>query len=154
MKKKGELLISGNITKEEISELSKLFSDIEVHKLETKGLTPVEFLQIVFNDFEIVTFTRDFILGSVLTGTLDQIRKIIKYLKERNKKAKNISIEFQLKTENKTLMLNIVCEPNKLDLLIDLTNNEILSIIESADDNCLVHITWNTKRNEIEIQYL
>ncbi|WP_282124112.1 hypothetical protein [Algibacter mikhailovii] len=154
MKKKNEIILSGLITKSEIAAIKKIAPDSSIHKMETKGLTPLDYVQIAFYDFNVISFTRDFILGMVLTGGLKQIKKILDYLKTKKKRAKNIAVEIQIKTENKSFLLYMVSNPEKLDILIYLTNKEMLTIVEQATDNSHVHVIWNSQIDYIEIQYL
>ena len=83
---KNEILVTGNISESEIDHLNKELSEIKVIKAQTKGLSKSEFIQLVFHNFEVLTFTRDFILSVALTNSVKQINKIIQYFQKRNKK--------------------------------------------------------------------
>lgn len=153
MKIKKELLISGNITEEEIQELQNELSDQDftINKLITKSYTVSEFLQILFSDLNVISFTRDFILGGLLTASWIQIKKVIKKLEKRKKKVKTISYDIEVKSKkNMTYILNFVSQQEKFEILIELAEKKInLEFINELNDERRIYISIDSENRLI-----
>jgi len=116
---KNELLISGvALQPQEIEELQFVLQDdtIEVHVLETKGL--VDLVQVVFNDFNAIGFTRDLIIGAILSKAYAAIKPVVEHLKRRSR-VNSICIEKNFITENQTpFTLYVVSDAAQFEQLL------------------------------------
>ena len=149
---KNEILLTGNISESEIDHLNKELSEIKVIKAQTKGLSKSEFIQLVFHNFEVLTFTRDFILSIALTNSIKQINKIIQYFQKRNKKLQSVNIEIQIKTADKEFQLDIITKStDDIGLILDLTNERMEIIINKADHNSRMEIIYGKNKSDTEI---
>lgn len=149
---KNEVLLTGNISESEIDYLNKQLSEITVVKTQTKGLSKSEFIQMVFHNFEILTFTRDFILSIALTTSINRINKIIQYFQSRNKKIQSVNIEIQIKTANKEFQLDIITEStDDIALILELTNQRMEMIINKADNNSRMEIIYGKNKADIKV---
>ena len=149
---KNEILLTGNISESEIVQLNKELADVEIIKAQIKGLPSSEFIQLVFHNFDILTFSRDFILEIAIKRSVNQIKKVIQFFKKRNKKIETINIGIQIKTEEKDFRLDIISENSEnIDLTIDLTNERMDFIIKEADTNCRMEIIFGADKSDVKI---
>lgn len=149
---KNEILLTGNISESEIIQLNKELTDVKIIKTQIKGLSGSEFIQLVFHNFDILTFSRDFILENAINISVNQIKKVIQFFKNRNKKIESINIEIQIKTEEKDFLLDIISENcENIDLTIDLTNERLAFIIKEADTNCRMEIIFGANKSDVKI---
>jgi hypothetical protein len=151
MESRNEILVYGNISDSEIKELSESIPESEVIKVQTKGLSPADYVQLVFHDFTLLSYTRDFILSALLGLSLTQVKKAVKYLRNRNKVVKTASIEVQIKTKSLEFLLTLTSPPDKLDLLLELSNDKIDIIVEDAENGSLMQVTIKEGENSIVI---
>lgn len=149
---KNEILLTGKISEKEIDLLNKEFTNIKVIKAQTKDLCESELIQLVFHNFDILTFSRDFILSIAINSSIKQINKIIQFFKKRRKKLESVNIEIQIKAEEKEFRLDIIFNrADEIDLIVDLTNERMDLIVKKADHNCIMEIIFDTNKSEIEI---
>ncbi len=148
---KNEVLLYGPASNQEVEELTELLNDCEVVKLETKSQGLEEVIQIVFHDFNILTFSRDFVLGALLTGSLTQIKRIISYFKGKRKKVNAAIIDVQVKSTDKQYSLYITATPDNIDLVVELANQRMGEIDLNADNGCMMQIKMTTDNKTIEI---
>jgi len=148
---KNEILLSGNIPDSEINEIQSFISESNVIKMQTKAFDPTEVIQLVFQDFNLLSFTRDFFLGGLLTGTLTQVKLIIDFFKKRRKPIALINIEVKVKQDDMELLLYISSTPENLDLTIDLTNQKMEFIFNLIDKESFVQVILSKNGSELEI---
>jgi hypothetical protein len=146
-----EILLSGAVSEKEVEEIKSIISEENVFKMEVKGYVLQDLIQIVFNDLNIITFSRDFILGAVVTGGLTKIKSIINYFRQRNKKVKRIKIELQIKSDNKEFTLTILSEPDDIDILIELTNDQMKNVVDKAENTCIMQVKLSELGKKLEI---
>ena len=124
MKANKNLFIQGSISDSDIDNLKVEFNqtDFEILKYYDLSSTTFESLRIIFNDFNLISFTRDFVLSSLLTNTLESIQKIVASLRKKNRKVDSITINISVsKSNEQTLNLKLNAETDKFALLIEQT---------------------------------
>ena len=116
-----EVLISGNITELEIKELqNELYSEnIKLEKHLVKSQTIQDLIQLVFQDFSLISFTRDFVISGILSTSWCAVNKVVKSLEKKNKKIGNVGLEFEVSTKNgKPVIIKFNSKPENFELLI------------------------------------
>jgi len=155
MKKAYEVLIQGDITQNEIDELVLELDndDLVIDKLLTKSQTPQDFLNLVFNDFNAISFTRDFVLGGLLTASWKIISSVVEKLRKKNKAIKNVCYEIEIKIENEQSKFLIFVEsPENFEMLIEKTEGQInLEFIQNIGDANQIYISLDSD-NTLQIK--
>lgn len=144
-----ELVLQGNIESDELSTLGEIFDDdTTISKMKVKSGGIEEVIHLIFHDFNTITFTRDFILGGVLTGIITKLKQAIVFFKGRNKIVNSISIEIQREYNGKTFMISCVSHPSTLDFIIkNLSTHITIQLIESIENKDTIHISCDENKN-------
>jgi hypothetical protein len=127
------ILIQGDISDAELKYLNSIYvgDDIRVAKYETKGaaIGGIEHgLQVIFQDFSIVGFIRDYIIAAtidkVLKSILQGLRKMLSYFKTKGKTVKKvITIIIKIQCEQEVVSLHFSIKIDRVELFfIWLTN--------------------------------
>jgi hypothetical protein len=146
-----EILLSGAVSEKEVEEIKSIISEENVFKMEVKGYVLQDLIQIVFNDLNVITFSRDFVLDIVMSGVKTKLKSILNYFKQRNKKVKGIKVELQIKTDSKEFNLTLLSEPDDIDILIELTNDQMKNVVDTADNTCIMQVKLSEKGKKLEI---
>jgi len=116
-----KVLISGNITELEIKELQNELSNenINIDKLQVKSQTIQDIIQLVLQDFNLICFTRDFVLSGIVKASYSIVNKVVKKLEKKNKKIGNVGLEFEVSTKKgKPVIIKFNSKPENFELLI------------------------------------
>ena len=145
MKKAYEILIQGDINQNEIDELILELDndDLVINKLYTKSQTTQDFVQLVFSDFNVISFTRDLAISGLLTTSLTILKSVINKLKKRNKKIKNVTYEVEIRRgDGKSFSLIFVDNPENFEILIEKADDKInLEFIQDIGDSHMIYIS-------------
>ncbi|HEX4849382.1 MAG TPA: hypothetical protein VFV08_01185 [Puia sp.] len=132
--KKDKLLIQGNFSEEELEEVKREIGteDFEITKyvsLHIYNKLPgnEDFLNLIFNDFHITTFLRDYLFGECLAAIIKGIQKVSSFLIHKKKKQiNNITVFLEVeKSDKTTVFVNVRAKFDKIDLLIQEVNTSI-----------------------------
>jgi hypothetical protein len=155
---KNKLLIQGNISEREIAELSKYFIEQDVVISKYSDFVhhgDNELLNLIFQDFHVLSFTRDYVLSTLLTSSWKYIGKVVNLLNNRNKQVANITVKFDIKNTNEDLVfLNISVAPDKFEIMIKQSDSSIdLKILDSKGIDKNIYIELDSE-NSIKIKRL
>ena len=147
-----ELLLTGNVSESEIQELNNQLPNVKVIKYQTKGLPSSDLVQIVFQDLDLITFTRDFILAYALNEVIRQIKYVIKYFKSKRKRVENINLEIQIKdNDNKEFLLYISTDSERLDAAITMIDDKLEMIIDQVKHGKTIQVELAKNSDRLEI---
>lgn len=148
---KNKILIQGKISDTDIENLIAEFENqnFEIAKYGALAHGEQDLLKLLFSDFSLISFTRDFVLSSLLTIFWSDLIKVFQSLQKRNKKVSNISIDINVKnSKGNTLFLKFSTTPDKFDLLIKQTDKTIdIELINSLDNNQNIYISLDDYNN-------
>jgi len=151
MDSNNKLFIQGKISSSEIEELRKELNqqDFEISKATTLGHGENELLKLIFQDFHVICFARDFILSVYLTSILTKFQKVFKSLNNRNKKVDNFIAKCEIKNSNGDIIfLTFTAAPEKFEVLIKQSEITIdLKLIDSPGINNNIYIELDTDNN-------
>ena len=151
MKANKKLFIQGSISDLDIESLKADFqqTDFEILKYHSLSSNTDEFLRIIFDDFSLISFARDFILSSLLTSTWESIRKVIKSLIEKNKSVKSITVNLSITTaKGNPLTLKLSADPSKFDILIEQTDKIItVELINTSENITSINVSLDNDNN-------
>lgn len=157
VKKTNELLIQGNVSEKELGEINEFLQNenIKVTKLHTKAFDAGELIQLVFNDFEIIGFARDFVLASLLTYHFSKLSKVIDYLAKSKKNVNTIIIKIACENAaGDSFLLHVIVEPDKMEELVKLVDKKHLTDeLKKVKSKSSVYITIN-KQSQLEVDML
>lgn len=108
---------------------------------------------VIFNDFSLISFTRDLIISDLLTASFNQVKIILQVLKERNKKVKNLSFEYEIQSkDSSSLFLNITSTPEKMEIFIDRIDESInFEFINNSNEKSQIFVSLD-ENDKITIQ--
>ncbi|ALW85124.1 hypothetical protein AUC43_08480 [Hymenobacter sedentarius] len=121
MSRKNELLISGvRLSAEDIEELQGLVisDETEVVQLETKSAFN-DLVQVVFNDFSLVTLVRDYVVTEAITSSYNYIKPVIQSLKKKGIGVTNVCINKDMTSKDGVAFnLYVVTRAQKFEIII------------------------------------
>ena len=146
-----KLLIQGKISDGEIESLKKELNqqDFEISKYTALAHGEHELLNLIFHDFNVISFTRDFFLSALLTSAWTKINEVIKLLSKSNKKVDGVSVKLDIKKSNgDMLFIHYSGTPDKFELLISQSDSTIdLKVIDSPDTAKNIYIALDSNNN-------
>lgn len=149
-----ELLLAGPVSDQELEELNQELGDVQVLKYQTKGLPISEIVQLIFHNFNLITFTRDYLLATSLTTVIKQIKHAVFYLSERNKKVEYVNLNVKIKSDNKEFTLYLSSDSERIDMAISLTEDKIKLVVDSAPNGGVIHVNLEKNSTDIDINKL
>lgn len=121
---KSKLLISGKISHEEAKMLAHEFtySEFEIRKYATKGATISgihDIVNLIFQDFNSISFLRDYLLGKLIEGIYNSMIGVISRLNQIGKVVNEVTILIDYHKQNGfPVFINISTKQNKFHILI------------------------------------
>lgn len=154
-----EIGITGKVSPTEIKELSELYGseNIKITKLETKAAPGIygieEIIDIIFRDYSIIDFTRDFILANLINYGWKKVKKVINYFNNKAfKKVHQISFDYIVTIDNRKVSLDVVCRPEEIELMLEKINKEInYEIIIKEDFDRIIHVVYENGKFDLTI---
>lgn len=144
-----EILISGDVTNAEISEIQNEFSDIIIRKHETKSIDVSDVVNFVFRGFDSISFSRDFFLSFFITSLT---RKVLNFLKGKNKVVGNLWFILSfIKSNGKEKVINFYCSSDNYSEMFEEADKILNSeIIDNFPDDKLISIQFTNHILEIK----
>lgn len=153
-----EIIIKNLSSKEQI-ELSNMFPELNLVELKVKGhsggiyFLSSDIIQIIYNHLELIDELKGYILDSVFSYSIDQLKGLIKYFKNRNRKIGSISIQYQMKKENITFVLEIKAKESTIDRILELVKDKIDLITPNCQNNDIVYVLYDEIHDTIDFRY-
>jgi hypothetical protein len=117
------LLINGSISDTDLNELEQIAKkyNIELQKLNKKNSIQLinDAVELIFENFDVITFSRDFVISAVINLVLRKIKKILAYLRKKNKVITTIVLKQIIEVDDKKIELNISFNPSRKKELLD-----------------------------------
>jgi hypothetical protein len=106
---KSILFISGRISEKEVKALNREFQNDEydILKYEAKGAAIsgiFDIVSLIFQDFRLLTFARDYMLGKLLDRIWNGLIPIVNRLKNRQKVVNSVSILVEYQKQDGTIL--------------------------------------------------
>ncbi len=109
-----------------------------------------EVIEIIFEDFSVFYFARDFVIAEALNKSIPLFKKVVKYFRNKNVIVNHSTYSFKMVYRSNVIHFNIVCSPDKLEEGIDLFERyRTDSFLSGLWNGCIVTI----KYEEIEGQW-
>jgi len=145
------LFIQGPVSEIELENLRLEISidDFQISKSYELSSTPQEFINLLFHDYTIIAFTRDYLIGKVVDSV---VKKVIDIFDKKEKRVQNITITLKVKySEELVVTVKLSSSDKNFDLLIEKSTEIILSQLKESleniisiniciDDNCELKI--------------
>ncbi|WP_299762375.1 hypothetical protein [uncultured Pontibacter sp.] len=146
-----KLLLVGNVSETEVEELNKQLLGVKVTTYQPKGLSLTEAVQLVFDNLDLLTFSRDFILANALNYIISQVRSTIDYFKSRNKKIDSIILQIRIKEGEKEFSLYVSSDTERVDTAIKMIDDQIDDIVAQANHGNTIRLALDRNSVNIEI---
>lgn len=151
----------------EVEGLEQLYSNSEIEVDTSKkydndligdpGLGQADsYLWIILQDFNLLSFSRDFVLSSIIAFAFKQLGNALKYLrKEHLHRIHFIELVYYLFYRGSKIEIKISFPENRSDQFIMLLNEiNIHEIVSSHDDIAKIQIKYLEKSIQVKIEYI
>ncbi len=128
MENKYEILIKGNISENELTQLQTELSsnDFVIDRIFTKSKTVQELLELIFQDFSVISFTRDLVLSGLLSLGWNSMKKVKTALEKKNKQVETFACQFEISNSHgKSFAIDFVSESDEFEILIKQVDEKI-----------------------------
>lgn len=160
MNKKFSLILSGDISSEEMKKAKKYFESdsVEVHEAFTKSIESPEIIQIIFKNFDAVELLRNGLLFKFLWESSNKVFNFVKKVFDNNKAPDSYMVQTIFKRKDKpTLSINIEIPKNeekRKKVINEIRNKFTLDYLDSIEKQEVWVVGYKKDKEVITISEL